>query len=188
LEARVGKKKSCKSVSYCYGLGSAVGRACPEIFVSNTLTARFLPDNIYFMSFDDKIHQNLEIAEECCRDQKCISAGVSRAYYASYQGAKQYLILKGITKQNYKSVAVSWGYSFDRVRNDSAFAHETIWEVVKFSFIAEKKNTAFRAQSGQALRDLRNIADYEETPLDRQRLVNSILTAKKVLQELGVQS
>ena len=133
------------------------------------------------MSLEVKSDDSLSIAQYCFQENKAISTGVSRAYYSAYQRAKVFLVQHGVNDSNYGAKAVAWKCTIKNPQK--AFAHDSIWDVVKAYMKASKHsgNGLKLAGIGKGLHNQRKLADYEDQEFCKDTLGSCIKTAESLI-------
>lgn len=137
------------------------------------------------MSFQEKIEHNIQVAEYCLESAHAICPGVSRAYYASYQCAKKFLLDHGVTEENYRTKAAGWGLDTSKWNNYSPFSHDTIWTMLKAYLKVARKGSGFTVNSGETLKKARVEADYTEKMQSRDDLRSYVKIARGIIKTLG---
>lgn len=136
------------------------------------------------MSLECKSDDNLSIARYCLQENRAICVGVSRAYYSAFQRAKAFLILNGVNDKNYGTKAVQWKCNIKQPQN--AFAHDSIWDVLK-AYMRESKHPGQGLKIsgiGKRLHSQRKEADYEDRDFDQETLNSCILSAESLIRTI----
>lgn len=136
------------------------------------------------MSYNQKSAENLELAEECLAEAKYLSAGVNRAYYATYHKAKEVLISHGVENGNYWTKAEGWSLRKQGFKNPMTFGHESIWDVLKACLKVRGKGVNLRVNMCKDLRSERETADYDEVLISPERLSRSIHAAQSIIDSM----
>jgi len=136
------------------------------------------------MGLNKKSDDNLFIARYCSQENIAISTGVSRAYYSAFQSAKVFLIKRGVNEKNYGRKAEVWKCQIKQPQN--AFAHDSIWDVVKGYMRASNHSAkGIRiAGIGKKLHEQRKIADYAEQEFELDVLQRCILSVDHLINVL----
>ena len=133
-----------------------------------------------------KSEANLEIAKLCLEkeDENFFSIGVSRAYYAIFQAAKNVLVKNSFDYKQFK-------LNEPRVRKQMDYAHGSISIALAYFLL----NSGFNSQDDlkfiddmystfNKLYNLRREGDYEEIVISKKNLKNAIEIAEMFINKL----